>query len=145
MNKKLILVVPVVALGVLTGCRSSHSAAVASGSAGAHAVATSSAAAEGKAIVRACTPKSPLAQAQWLRYMAAGKHSSNALKGKETRQAFASCAGIPPAKTKAFENQILTDAEAAAKSAASPNVTVKQAAEKYMGTTLPEDVVKARG
>lgn len=145
MNKKL-LVVPVLALAALAGCGpKSHPAAASSMSQGAHAVATSSAAAVGREVVKKCVPQNGVAQVQWFRYMAAGKNSKHALQGTQTREAFAACAGIPHSKMPAFENAALDAAETAAKSALRPDVTAKQAAETYLGTTLPELVVKFRG
>lgn len=141
-----LLIVPFVLLLALTACgKKVTPAAEQSASAKAHAVATSSAGTVGKEIVAKCVPQNGVAQAKWFRYMAAGKHSKDALKGTQTREAFAACAGIPPTKMSAFETQAGNDAVAAAKSALSPNVTIKQATENYLETTLPEDVVKFRG
>ena len=144
-----LLIVPLLALAaVLTGCARMHSgsgASVATASAKAHAVATSSAGVVGKEIVKKCVPQNGVAEAQWFRYMAAGKNSSHALQGRQTREAFASCAGIPPSKMSAFENAALNDATAAAKSALSPNVTLEQATGNYLENTLPALVVQYRG
>lgn len=141
MNKNW-LAVPVVGLGLaLSGCAGfgSHTTVTPSQSAAASAAAHSSAAAEGKAIMKACAPKSPLAQLTWIKGMASKKDPA-------TREAFASCAGIPPAKSKAFENAALTaaekDVEAAAKS---KSITLKSEARTYLETTLPEMVVQYRG
>lgn len=157
MNKNWIAV-PVLGLALATaGCGRMHAGAAAnataSGSAAAHAVATSSAGIVGKQIIKACVPQNGIAQARWFEYMAAGKNSKHAQQGVATREAFAACAGIPRSRMGAFETQAGNDAEAAAKGAVkaarSPNVTlkqaVKQATETYLGTTLPEDVVKYRG
>jgi hypothetical protein len=138
------LAVPVIGIGLaLSGCShfGSHSAAEASGSAAAHAAATSSAAAEGRAILKACAPKTPLAQLTWLKGMAS-RHGD----GPATRAAFASCAGVPHSKSKAFENEALTAAEKAVESAAkSKQITLKEAGKTYIETTLPTIVVKYRG
>ena len=143
MNKNW-LAVPLLGLGLtLGGCAhlGSHTAVTPSQSAAASAAAHSSAAAEGRAILKQCAPKSPLAQLTWLKGMAS-RHGD----GPATRAAFASCAGVPPAKSKAFENAALTAAEKAAETAAkSKSVTLKQEAKVYVGTTLPELVVKYRG
>jgi hypothetical protein len=141
MNNKW-LAVPALALGLtLGGCAhlGSHTTMTASQSAAAHAAATSSAAAEGRAILKACAPKTPVAQLTWLKGMAS-KHDPT------TRAAFASCAGVPHAKSKAFENDALTAAEKAVETAAkSKDITLKDAAKTYVGTTLPTIVVKYRG
>lgn len=139
---------PLVLLLALTACahKGSASAAASSASAGAHAVATSSAGVVGREIVNKCVPQSGLPELRWIRYMAAGKNSKDALQGTQTREAFAACAGIPHSKIPAFENAALTDAQNAVKSAAtSKQVTLKSAAKHYLGYTLPALVVQYRG
>ena len=148
---KIVAVVPLAGVIALSGgCAhlGSHTAATASQSAAAKAVASSSAAAEGKAIMKQCAPKTPLAQLTWIKNMA----SKNG-DGPPTRAAFASCAGIPPAKTKAFENDALAAAENAGKIAAkSKDITLKDEVKIYLGITpapdgqetLPGLVVKYR-
>lgn len=140
------LAVPALGLGLLlTGCNQTGAATASSGAAKASAFATSSAGQfdknAGQAIVKACTPKTPTAQLTWLHNMARQNQV-----GTETRQAFGACAGIPPQKTKAFENDVLTQAEAAVKTAAtSKNVTLKEAGKTYLEVTLPKLVVTYRG
>lgn len=134
---------PLMAAALATGCTAlTHGSGAADASSGGHAVATSSAGVVGKQIVKKCVPQNGLAQARWFRYMAAGKHSKVAEKGRETREAFAACAGVPPSQMKAFENKVLTDAENAAKLAVtSKTVTLKGATKTFLETTLPDDVV----
>lgn len=139
----LLLIIPLAIAGCSKFGKSSASAA--SASAKAHAVATSSAGTVGKQIVKACVPQNGVAEARWFEYMAASKHGKHAEQGIQTREAFASCAGIPPSKMTAFENAALDDATAAAKSALSPNVTLKQATRNYLENTLPALVVQYRG
>lgn len=144
-----LLIVPLFAVAFLAGCAKVHGgsgpAEASSASAQAHAVATSSAGVVGKEIVKKCVPQNGLAEARWFEYMAATKHGKHAQQGIQTREAFASCAGIPPSKMSAFENDALTAATAAAKSALKPNVTLRQATKTYLETTLPTLVVKYRG
>lgn len=141
MNKKW-LAIPALSLGlIITGCKHNggdHAATKASASAEAHALATSSAAAVGKQILKSCEPKTALAQAVWFKNLV-----SLSDKGTETRMALASCAGVPHAKAKAFENDALTKGEAAVKAQAVDHK--KGAVKDYVTTTLPELVVKYRG
>lgn len=156
MNRKL-LAVPVMAAAALLagGCSHLHngsgSAAASSAGQSARAFASSSQGKEdiatGKAIVRACVPKStithPLAQLTWAREMV--KHDTS---GSETRQAFASCAGIPKSKQKAFEQTALNDTKAAVKAAATAKLHHQKASTPIVNlleVTLPKLVVDTRG
>ena len=87
--------------------------------------------------MKACTPANSLAQLTWARNMI--RHN---VTGTEARQAFASCAGIPKGRQKAFENDALNDAKTAAFARAHGN---KQAIPDLLEVTLPKLVVTYRG